>query len=57
MKRVMVWMWEHSVESIDPKTGKKLYISLLSETPVEGGKRRRVANYREKEHRRKPDEV
>jgi len=57
MKRVMVWMWEHSVESIDPKTGKKIYVTMLSETPVEGGKRRRVANYREKQHRRKPDEI
>lgn len=57
MKRVMVWMWEHNVETIDPKNGKKVFVSVLSETPVEGGKRRRVANYREKEYRRKPDEV
>ena len=57
MKRVMVWMWEHNIETIDPKSGKKVFVSALSETPVEGGKRRRVAHYREKEHRRKPNEV
>ena len=57
MKRVMVWMWEHNVETINPKNGKKVFVSVLSETPVEGGKRRRVANYREKEYRRNPDEV
>lgn len=57
MKRVMVWMWEHNIETIDPKSGKKVFVSALSETPVEGGKRKRVAHYREKEHRRKPNEV
>ena len=56
MKRVMVWMWEHNIETVDSK-GKKVFVSALSETPVEGGKRRRVSHYREKEHRRKPNEV
>ena len=57
MKRVMMWMWEYNIETTDPKTNKKIMVSALSETPVSGGKRRRVANYREKEHRRKPNEV
>lgn len=57
MKRVMMWMWEYNIETIDTKTGKKHVVSALSETPVSGGKRRRVANYREKKHRRKPNEV
>ena len=57
MKRVMMWMWEYNIETTDPKTNKKIMVSALSETPVEGGKRRRVANYREKEHRRKPNEI
>lgn len=56
MKRVMVWMWEHNIETVDAK-GKKVFVSAFSEKPIEGGKRRRIAHYREKEHRRKSNEI
>lgn len=45
MKRVMVWMWLHEVQTTDER-GRPTKRQELSDVPVEGGKRVRVAYYR-----------